>query len=141
MQIDRNGLEVLDRAQCLELLSQAHFGRVGLTAGALPTVLPVNYCLAGEDIVIRTGAGTKLEAALRGTVVAFEVDDVDPVYHSGWSVVVTGIATQVTDPDRLQVAGRLPVSRWAPLGDEHLVAISTEIITGRRLDPAATAGV
>lgn len=140
VEIDRNGLEVLDRAQCLELLGQASFGRVGLTSGALPTVLPVNYCLVGEEILIRTGTGTKLDAALQGTVVAFEIDDIDPVYHSGWSVVVTGVTRRVADPAQVEAAARLPVARWAPLGDEHLVAISTEIVSGRRLDPVAAAG-
>lgn len=137
MQIDRNGLEVLDRTQCLDLLRQGSFGRVGTTLGALPTVLPVNYCLAGDEIILRTSAGTKLDAAVRGAVVAFEVDDIDPVYHSGWSVVVTGVARQVTDPEELRSADGLPVARWAPVGEEHVVAISTEMITGRRLDPAA----
>lgn len=137
VEIDRNGLEVLDREQCLALLRRSSFGRVGLTVGALPTVLPVNYCVAGDEILIRTGTGTKLDAALRGAVVAFEVDDIDPVYHSGWSVVATGEVRQVTDEDELRAAEGLPVTRWAPAGDEHLVAISTVMITGRRLDPAA----
>src|SRR6187401_2874753 len=63
MEIDRNGLEVLDRAECLRLLSTATLGRIGVQYGALPTVLPVNFVLDGCDIVIRTGRGTKLDAA------------------------------------------------------------------------------
>jgi hypothetical protein len=38
-------------------------------------VRPVNFCLDGDDIVIRTAAGSKLAAATRRAVVAFEVDD------------------------------------------------------------------
>lgn len=135
METDRNGLEILDREQCLNLLSFATIGRVGLTDRALPTVLPVNFHLDGERILIRTGEGSKLDAALRGNVVAFEADDFDPLYHHGWSVVVTGVATAFTDPDEVAALASAPLTRWAPLGNETLVSISTEIISGRRLGP------
>ncbi|HEX4905274.1 MAG TPA: pyridoxamine 5'-phosphate oxidase family protein, partial [Acidimicrobiales bacterium] len=65
MEIDRNGLEVLDRDECLRLLAQATLGRVGVTIGALPCVVPVNYRIVGDEVVIRTGAGTKLDAATK----------------------------------------------------------------------------
>ena len=137
MEVDRNGLEVLDRAECLALLGNATLGRVAVTAGALPTVLPVNFCLDGDEILIRSGAGSKLDAALRNAVVAFEVDDFDPVYHAGWSVVVTGMAREITDPSRLEALARRPIAHWAPADDGHVVSIATDMITGRRLDKAA----
>lgn len=40
MEMDRNGLEVLDRPWCLRLLQGATLGRVGMTMGALPVVRP-----------------------------------------------------------------------------------------------------
>src|SRR5690606_10684839 len=95
MEIDRNGLEVLGREECMRLLASASLGRLGITTGALPTVLPVNFRLVGDQIVFRTGSGTKLDAATDNAVVAFEVDDMDPVWHTGWSVVVTGMAREV----------------------------------------------
>jgi nitroimidazol reductase NimA-like FMN-containing flavoprotein (pyridoxamine 5'-phosphate oxidase superfamily) len=133
MEIDRNGLEVLPRAECMRLLRHHTLGRVGLTFGALPTVLPVNYFLKDDQILVRTGAGSKLDAAMRDMVVAFEVDDFDPIYHSGWSVVVTGVASEVTAPDEVGAASGAKVARWAPRGEEHLLAISTEMVSGRRL--------
>ena len=90
MELDRNGLEVLSRAECLDLLGRVSIGRVGCSTGALPTVLPVNFVVDGESVVIRTAPGSKLDAATRHAVVAFEADDIDPVYHSGWSVLATG---------------------------------------------------
>lgn len=140
MEVDRNGLEILDREQCLALLAGVTIGRVGLTTGALPTVLPVNFYLDGDRILIRTGEGTKLDAALRGAVVAFEVDDFDAFDHSGWSVVVTGVADEVTEPELLQRAEHLALARWAPVGNGRIVAIATEMISGRRLDPVAYSG-
>ena len=134
VEVDRNGLEVLDREQCLSLLAGASLGRVGVTTGALPTVLPVNFVLHDDRILIRSGEGTKLDAALRDAVVAFEVDDFDPLYHSGWSVVVTGVATSLDDPEELAAVDRLALPHWAPQPDGHVVAISTEMVSGRRLD-------
>lgn len=138
MEIDRNGLEVLDRDECLRLLSTATLGRVGVTTGALPTVLPVNFLLDGERILIRTGEGTKLRTATDNAVVAFESDDFDPLYHSGWSVVVTGVAREVTDRGELEALRSAPLARWAPRGNGRIVAISTEVVSGRRIGAPAT---
>lgn len=133
MEIDRNGLEVLDRDRCLALLATATIGRVGITSGALPTILPVNFRLDGDRILIRSSGGAKMDAALQESVVAFEVDEFDPADHSGWSVVVTGVARPVTDQAELQSLASLPIARWAPEGDGTVVAISTNMISGRRL--------
>ncbi len=137
--IDRNGLEVLDRHECLRLLGHASFGRIALTMQALPTILPVNYRLVGQRIVFRTGAGTKLAAATMNAVVAFEIDHVDPLDHSGWSVVATGVARIVSEND---LEGPLVacIPRWAPVSAEILVAIDIELLSGRRIGAGSVAG-
>jgi uncharacterized protein len=142
MRLDHNGLEVLDRDECLRLLGGAVIGRVGVSSGALPRVLPVNFRLDGDRILIRTSRGTKLDAATANAVVAFEVDEIDPVAHTGWSVMVTGIARELTDPGELAGARTPPLAHWAPGGDHRVVAISTELVSGRRIVPglAATYG-
>lgn len=133
VEVDRNGLEVLPRAECMLLLAKATIGRVGVSSGALPTVLPVNYCLDEDRIVIRTVPGTKLDAALANAVVAFEVDDIDPIYHGGWSVVVTGRAFEIADPAELERLETVPVTPWIPSHHKNVIAISTDIVSGRRL--------
>ena len=133
VEVDRNGLQILDRDECLHLLATARLGRVGITSGALPVILPVNFRLEDERIVFRTGRGTKLDAATRGAVVAFEVDTMDPLEHTGWSVMVTGVARQITDEDELERVHPDKIARWAPTGDGCVVSVSTEIVTGRRL--------
>jgi hypothetical protein len=37
------GFAALGEEECFELLSRETFGRVGITLGSLPVVLPVNY--------------------------------------------------------------------------------------------------
>jgi nitroimidazol reductase NimA-like FMN-containing flavoprotein (pyridoxamine 5'-phosphate oxidase superfamily) len=130
--LDRNGLEVLDREECLRLLGTATLGRIGISSGALPVILPVNFRLVGDSIVFRTASGTKLDAATRGAVVAFEVDAMDPIEHTGWSVMVTGVARQVTDAAELGIRPER-IARWAPLAEDCLVAVSTDIVSGRRI--------
>jgi len=137
MEVDRNGLEVLDRGECLRLLEQATIGRVGLSASALPVVLPVNFVLTDVGVVFRTSRGTKLDAAVDGAVVAFEADSFDPMYHEGWSVVVTGVA-EVRDLDSLPArAAQTP--RWAAPGHgghddgEQFVVVPTDMVSGRRI--------
>jgi uncharacterized protein len=136
VEFDRNGLEVLGRAESLRLLAGSSLGRLAVTIGALPVILPVNFLLDGDRILIRTSPGTKLDAATQDAVVAFEVDHVDPFAHSGWSVCVTGTAREVTDRDELDRVSRLPLAHWAPDGGDHVVTMSTELVTGRRIpDP------
>jgi hypothetical protein len=133
MEIDRNGLEVLDEQECLALLGSATLGRVAITAGALPTILPVNYRLAGSTVLFRTGRGTKLDAATANNVVAFEVDDFDPIGHTGWSVNLIGVARDLEAVLREITFDPTEIPRWAPTGDERVVAISAELVTGRRI--------
>lgn len=131
---DRNGMEVLEREDCLALLGGAHVGRVAVTMDALPVVLPVTFVLTDDGVVFRTRAGTKLDAATSGAVVAFEVDDVDPVDHTGWSVLVTGVGRAVADPGELAPgADRAP--RWlhGGDGDDRWVVVPIDVVTGRRL--------
>jgi nitroimidazol reductase NimA-like FMN-containing flavoprotein (pyridoxamine 5'-phosphate oxidase superfamily) len=135
MEVDRNGLEVLSREDCLALLKTALLGRVAITTKALPSIVPVNFRFDGSEILIRTGRGTKLDAATQNAVVAFEVDEVEPSRQIGWSVVVTGIAREITDPDELADAEKLHLERWAPGPDHRVVAISTDVVSGRRVRP------
>jgi len=87
---------------------------VAVSVGALPAIFPVNYATLDGDVVFRSGPGTKLTAAARGSVVAFEVDEADRFAHTGWSVMVVGPAHQLTDPHDRAVACRLPLASWEP---------------------------
>jgi hypothetical protein len=60
MEVDRNGLEVLGRDECLRL--RGTLG-IGITSDALVTVLPFNFRFDGRQVPIPTGVGTKLDAA------------------------------------------------------------------------------
>lgn len=133
--VDQWGTEVIEREECLRLLEEEEVGRVGVSDHGSPLVLPVNYVLDGDTVVFRTAPGTKLEAALRAPV-AFEVDRVDRATRSGWSVVVRGVAEEVTSfsgPGVRQRLESLPLDTWAPGKKGCLVRIVPGSITGRRV--------
>lgn len=131
--LDRNGLEMLDREECLRLLTEVQVGRVGITTEAMPVVLPVNFVLDGERIVFSSTPGTKLYVAATGAQVAFEADEVDAGSRRGWSVCVTGPATVVEDQGEAARLRGLPLDSWAPPGEEAFIVIEPQVVTGRRV--------
>ncbi|MEV0379338.1 pyridoxamine 5'-phosphate oxidase family protein [Nonomuraea sp. NPDC050643] len=133
MRLDSSGLQVLTREECLRLLASTPIGRIVFTDRALPAVQPVTFHLDGDAIVIRTGSGSKLAAATRRAVVAFEVDAFDPGPRTGWSVTVVGHARAVTEPAELERLARLPLHPWAPGGRDHYIVVRAEQVTGRRI--------
>lgn len=141
MEIDRNGMEVLDRDLSLRLVASAAVGRLAIHAGALPAIVPVNFVLTDDAIVIRTAAGSKLQQAIDNAVVAFEVDDYDTLRHTGWSVNVVGIAREVTDPAVRSDIERLHLAHWAPGDASHLLAIGLDVVSGRRILERAVSAV
>ncbi len=130
---DRNGVEIIDEVGCHRLLAQGSVGRLALSVRALPVVLPVNYLLVDEGILIRTGAGTKLDAACDGAVVAFEIDGVDIVSHTGWSVLVQGTARVLRSPVELAEASRAALAPWANPRADRYVVVSLDVLSGRRI--------
>jgi nitroimidazol reductase NimA-like FMN-containing flavoprotein (pyridoxamine 5'-phosphate oxidase superfamily) len=127
---------ILDADECLSLLDQHHLGRVAFLKGTAPIILPVNYALADGLLVFRTDAGSKLEVALRRQPVAFEVDGIDDVNRTGWSVLVRGAAELISDADELTRLHRLPLIAWTPAATPHYVRIGSAGVTGRRINAA-----
>lgn len=126
-------LVTLDRQECLRLLALATVGRVVHTDRALPACTPVNFRLVGEAVVFRTAASSRLAAATADAVVAFEADDIDPARGSGWSVLVTGVATAVRDVSTLVRLDQLGLVAWAGGDREHWVRIAVADVSGRRV--------
>lgn len=137
MDVDALGLEILSRPQSLRLMRRRTIGRVLLDIDGYPAAFPVNFRMLGDDVVFRSGAGTKLSAASDGTVLGFQVDRIDPVLQSGWSVLLQGPASVITDPTELERARRLGLRPSAPGERPYFVRIRAERVSGRRFLPAA----
>jgi nitroimidazol reductase NimA-like FMN-containing flavoprotein (pyridoxamine 5'-phosphate oxidase superfamily) len=134
------GWQELTKSECFALLSGARLGRVAVVDDQGPIVFPVNFVLDRHMVVFRTDEGTKLDAAIRGSRVAFEIDGTDAAAHTGWSVMVRGEAVEVRDPAELARLRRLPLSPWAPGAKSRYVRILPAVLTGRRILPPGDPG-
>src|ERR1035438_10129986 len=123
-------VEVLSRAECLELLSHAAIGRVGVSIDALPVILPVHFALFGDSVLFRTVPGTKFDAAAVGAVLAFQADSYEPESPTAWSVLLQGIASEVTHPEE----GRMASSTWKDVNG------NLWLFGGEGVDSAGTVG-
>ena len=101
--------------------------------------MPVTFAVHDDSIVMRTSAGTRLATAADHGVLAFEVDDVDPVTRTGWSVVVTGLAEIVTDSLQRAVIHGM-VEPFAPGHNDVCVRLPLAVVTGRRVAAGAAIG-
>jgi nitroimidazol reductase NimA-like FMN-containing flavoprotein (pyridoxamine 5'-phosphate oxidase superfamily) len=132
MEIDRAGLEILDRAECLRLLGTSERGRIAVTIGALPVILPVRFVLDVGRVVLCVGEGTVLERATDENVVSLQTDGVDPTSGAEWSVSVIGVARHLSSASDVAASARLPLPRWSSELTPCFVAISADQVSGRR---------
>lgn len=122
----------LSERECLDRLHLAAFGRVALSWGALPIIFPIHFAMLHGHPVFRTDPGTKLMAASVGQVLCLEIDEVHPALHTGWSVLVTGRADVLHEPDDLAAAASLPLRPWTGRGSAY-VRIDAALVTGREI--------
>jgi len=135
---DERMLIELSPDESVRLLSSASMGRVAFSARALPAIRPVNHLIDDDHVIIRTDTGASITSGLRAggqTVVAYEADEIDQAQRLGWSVVVVGVARQVTDPGEA-AAYRRSLRPWVAGSKDQVIAIHIDLITGYRLTPA-----
>lgn len=126
-------LSAVPRGGALSLLAGVPLGRVVFTQNAMPAVRPASHLVESDMIIARSHDGSEIvPVGGRETVVAYEADDIDLDSRLGWSVVVTGPATPVTDP--AEIAGYAAVlDAWTDDGEGQLIRIRAGIVTGYRL--------
>lgn len=126
-------LETISEEECQDLLVRHDLGRIAVVASGRPLIFPVNYAYGHRVIAIRTADGTKLATA-PNTHVAFEIDGYDPSTGRGWSVLVQGVAYEITDAiDRQsQLARMLPVQPLAPGERSRWIGVHPTAVSGRR---------
>jgi uncharacterized protein len=127
-------LSEMDGSECLELLAGHEVGRVAYCDDLGPVVLPVNYTLDHDTVLLQVSPHSVLGRRLRGARASFEIDDFDDYNQSGWSVLVRGEASYVDAADLPDDAGR-PHS-WVEGQRTLHVRIVPGLISGRRLLPA-----
>jgi nitroimidazol reductase NimA-like FMN-containing flavoprotein (pyridoxamine 5'-phosphate oxidase superfamily) len=125
-------LHELSTGNCRVLLESVPLGRLAFVHDGLPVIRPVNFTVAGDAIYLRAGRNSWADR-ISGQPVTIEVDGYDRTDRTGWSVIVTGIATLATDIET--VANQLgnDLRSWAPPPRDRLLRISVHRIGGRRV--------
>ncbi len=132
-----SAFEYLSGDECFELLATQPIGRLGVNDDHYPLIFPVNFALDHRVIVIRTDPGSKLTHASHANV-TFEVDAFDPESRTGWSVLVRGLAEELTADHHADVVERTVaagVDPWAPGEHGHWLRLIPHAVTGRRILP------
>ncbi len=136
----RSKLLELARVECFNLLRRTHFGRLAVSRGeGAPMVRPLNYVFdpRSQSVVFRTAEGSKLHGLLRAREAAFEIDGIDQGGRTGWSVVVIGVAEEVTNTSEIRRLDQLGLEVWAPGPRSHWVRIRARTVSGRRIAAVA----
>jgi transcriptional regulator with XRE-family HTH domain len=127
-------LTSLTADECWELIAPGGVGRVlFVEPGRGPVAIPVNYRMDGADVVFRTGTGAAIAEGVRQGPVSFDVDHLDETLGEGWSVLVTGIASVITDPAERDRAAALGVEPWAGGDRPVYVRLRARQVTGRAI--------
>lgn len=116
--------------ECWQLVETRSVGRFAANrSNAGPLVVPVNYVVDDDlNVVFRSGAGTKLDSVGNGMAV-IQVDEIDPLHHTGWSVLIEGTTSWLHEEQHETV-----IETWAPGPRPYVVRLVPVVITGRRID-------
>ncbi|HEU5161032.1 MAG TPA: pyridoxamine 5'-phosphate oxidase family protein [Streptosporangiaceae bacterium] len=124
-------LDQLTEPECRALIAPGGVGRVVFSTEHGPEALPVNYSIVKDAPVFRTAPNTPLAAAI-GTNVGFEVDRLDEAFSEGWSVLISGPASKITEPALIwQLADA--VKPWAGGDRDVFIRIEPHRVSGRRI--------
>ena len=137
MKLDQRGSVVLGEDACRRHLAReaatSGVGRLSVNGERSPYVIPVNFTVVGGGIVIRLGPGWAA-FHLDGSAVTFETDQAEGSEHSGWSVVVEGVAHVVTYDDIGRMGANLPTPMVTVPG-VRVFEITPFKVTGREIEP------
>ena len=128
-------IEDLSEARCFELIREQTVGRFVFEDADGPAAVPVNYGVAGTEIVFRVEQRSHLRDMLTRPV-AFEVDHTEPDSGAGWSVLIRGSGHEVAIervPGLLQQMDKAFPHPWAEGIHNVWVSITARKVTGRRL--------
>lgn len=135
---DHRGSEVLTAQECDRLLETTPVGRIAFLLDGEPQILPVNYRFDDGSIVIRTTAGSKMEAAEMHHRFAFEIDAWDDQAQAGWSVLAHGSGEVINDAEEIERLEGMGLDSWAEGEQSDLwIRVRLDDVTGRKVGEEA----
>jgi len=108
----------MSEGESLELLRKAKVGRIGLTLGPQPYIVPVFFTYHRGRIIFYTHKrGAKLEGLLSNPYICLQVDSIPEGEGEAKSVLVFGKAEVVGDPDEKVEALKALVNKYKDYHD------------------------
>lgn len=126
----------LSDAECWVLLEANSVARLAVDIAGHPDIFPINYIVDAGSLVFRSGPGTKLAGAVLNRHVAVEIDGLEPDDRSVWSVVLKGVAHEISDMEERFAADDLPLYPWVTSQKASFVRITPDVVSGRRFPVA-----
>lgn len=127
----------LSRDECMSLLRTASVGRLVTNVREVIDVLPLNYSILDDEILLLTTPGSKLVELTIHPTTLFEVDEITA--SNAWSVVVRGTARILEHADEILRAEAVGVPTILPDRTVY-VAIHPDSVTGRWIRRDHTGG-
>ncbi len=140
MSDERSTVDELSESACWALLRTTSVGRLAVWVEDHPDIFPINYAVDHGTVVFRSGAGTKVSAALSDSPVALEADGYDEETAEAWSVVVKGSAQEIGTGQELLDTIDLPLFPWQGGAKGRFLRIVPATTSGRRFpiaDPSS----
>lgn len=125
-------IHALSHDRCRALLASVPLGRIAFVRDGRPVIRPVNFTVTDDAVWLRSGRNSWADR-IGGQAVTFEADAYDPGDHTGWSVIVTGVADLVTDVAIVAAQFGPGLRSWAPPPRDRLLRIGLDRIDGRRI--------
>lgn len=124
----------LSEAECWALLAGSGTGRVAYQQDGRVLVFPVNYVVHDQSVFFRTGRDSVLGAGAEYRNASFQIDDHDARRMDGWSVLLSGRAAAVVDPELLtELWGRRMREPWGGGQRDVFIGIEPTSVSGRRV--------
>lgn len=131
----------LTREQCSAHLSSRGIGRVSLSIGAMPVIIPVVYLVDDDSVLFQAPLDRSFADACDGSVIAFEVDDMSTsAGHGMWSVHAVGMGSRLDEREHLHVQS-LGAGTFATSRVDQIVRLPTQRLSGHELHATPVAGV
>lgn len=106
-------IAVLDEEECLARLATSTVGRIGQVRDGRVEIIPVNYRIDGRHLYLRTREDGILSGLHEEADVAFEVDHIEALEGSGWSVLLGGRVERVEPDEAESIEAAAHVRPWA----------------------------
>ncbi len=137
---DKPSLDRLTIEECRAMAAPGGVGRFVYADEQGPVAVPVNFGVLDGDILFRTDSNAIIRAVASANEVSFEVDHLDEALSEGWSVLLSGRATVITDADEMDRARTLGIAPWAGGERPTYVRLVPRHVSGRRIRRKADHG-